>query len=772
MNNTKKEKKKGCILLLGNKGGVGITYHDCDVTISLDDGHNLDNQRQRYSRALTEGLNKTIGINVDMNIQRTYLFLNDVIHKHRTNTKTTKTNGEILKYLYEHNIFLFNPSDINNGKVKTFEITEYYNKEAENILNNIDDTNLLNDITVVDDDIILDNDEIGLEFNWNETTNQLESYLINPDLEGEQQNCPKGSITKYDIEDKDDDKSDTDELTQVEEDKIEKQKQNLKELCKRILFPLLALLSRTFIQLEFKEMLFHNKTKEIVNGILKDKKIILNKNLYNSIIKIMENNNEIINNIREIYRTAPANKIHQLIAKHFIPSIDEKKKNAEIPTPILLVEEMLNTIPEDFWKTPKKVGELCCGKGNFVMKIFEKFYIGLQDLYPDENKRCKIIITKCLYFADLTPMNVFITTEILKCEIQSKTGIEEISYSFNSYVGDTLKLNIVEVYKINKFNAIIGNPPYNPDTSLNNAKGQTLWPSFVKCSINMLIDDGLLLYVHPPNWRKPNHELHNLIFNKLKYLKIFSEKVSETFFHCKLRVDYYLLCNNNNNKITHIIDEKNEEYKTDVSQMLYIPNYGLSIHNKISNLNIEKLLCINPRSHDTTRKFVNKIENTEYKYKLLNTISSKGITYYYSSKIHPNQNTKKVMFSNGRYIYPIYDDGILGGTQSVLFIEVNNELEGTNLIKYINSNFFKFLIKTTKFNNFAISHEFISIVKNISNYIEDINDTKINNYLSLTTKEIETINNEANKIENCENQVIEQVKQIKPKRVLKKKLNL
>jgi hypothetical protein len=63
-----KKNKKGCILLLGNKGGVGITYHECDVTISLDDGHNLDNQQQRYSRALTEGTNKTIGINVDMNI--------------------------------------------------------------------------------------------------------------------------------------------------------------------------------------------------------------------------------------------------------------------------------------------------------------------------------------------------------------------------------------------------------------------------------------------------------------------------------------------------------------------------------------------------------------------------------------------------------------------------------------------------------------------------------------------------------------------------------
>jgi hypothetical protein len=38
MDKTKKNNKQGCILLLDNKGGVGVTYHDCDVTISLDDG--------------------------------------------------------------------------------------------------------------------------------------------------------------------------------------------------------------------------------------------------------------------------------------------------------------------------------------------------------------------------------------------------------------------------------------------------------------------------------------------------------------------------------------------------------------------------------------------------------------------------------------------------------------------------------------------------------------------------------------------------------------
>ena len=172
---------------------------------------------------------------------------------------------------------------------------------------------------------------------------------------------------------------------------------------------------------------------------------------------------------------------------------------------------------------------------------------------------------------------------------------------------------------------------------------------------------------------------------------------------------------------------------------IYIPNYGLNIHNKIQNIKIKKLNCINPRSHDTTRKFVNKKKDDTYIYKLLNTTTIKGNTYYYSSKIHPAQNIKKVMFSNGRYVYPFYDDGILGGTQSSIYIEVTNKIEGNNLVNFINSKLFKFLIKTTKFSNFSISHEFISNIPNLSSVINDIDDDKIYKYLNLTNQEINII---------------------------------
>ena len=492
MNKTKTEKKKGCILLLGNKGSVGITYKDCDVTISLDDGHNLDNQKQRFSRALTEADGKTIGINVDMNIQRTYLSLIDIIQKHRKNTNTTKTNAEILYYLFEHNIFLFDPQQINNGKMTTIEIMSYYQKEAENIMKEIDDTPFLENIVCNGDE--LHDMLINIIFEIRKQQKQ-----INTDLEGEQQDCPKGDKTKVQIDAPYVENTTNEEIVKeiITENDVKLINKTL-ELSKYI-FPYLAIISKSYKIFHFKEILISEKTKKLVVSFLKYKKIELNDNNYiiivNTMNNVIDNNVEIVNNIREIYSIAPSNKLRELIEKHFIPTNDEKKQNAEVPTPVKLVDEMLNTIPIDFWKTPQKVFEPCCGKGNFVLGIFDRFYTGLKEMYPDEIERCRIIMSECIYYADISELNVFITTEIMKCHVQSYCGLDELDFEFNNYMGDTLELNIEDKWNIHLEDvSIIGNPPYSTDPSKPDTK--PLYDKFIE----KYIGGKLLLFVVPSRW--------------------------------------------------------------------------------------------------------------------------------------------------------------------------------------------------------------------------------------------------------------------------------
>jgi site-specific DNA-methyltransferase (adenine-specific) len=263
---------------------------------------------------------------------------------------------------------------------------------------------------------------------------------------------------------------------------------------------------------------------------------------------IIDHNLQVVNDINEIYSHAAPHELRALIEKHFIPTKEDKSNNAEIPTPVRLVDEMLNKIPDEFWTTPKTVFEPCCGKGNFVLGIFDKFYEGLKEKYEDEIERCEVIITKCLYYADLTTMNTFITTEILKCHIQSYTGLDELDYKFNSYTGDTLDLKVKESLKIDKFDAVIGNPPYSTDPSKPDSK--PLYDKFTE----QYIDYGkLLLFVVPSRWfvgGKGLNKFREFMLSRKDIVMITHEDDSKKWFGNKIEikggVNYFLKSDSHN----------------------------------------------------------------------------------------------------------------------------------------------------------------------------------------------------------------------------------
>jgi hypothetical protein len=730
MRKTKFEKKKGCILLLGDQGTVGVTYHECDVTISLDDGHNIDNQKQRFSRALTEAENKKVGINVDMNIQRTYTCLNDTIQKYRKNSKTTKTNAEILYYLYEQRIFLFNPQEFNHGRTKEFEIKSFYQKESENIIKELDDSYFLDNI-ICDDDM-----KHIIKLN----TFQNKQKNINPDLNGENQDCPKGDKQKYEIDppkdnhEKEDEKSEEcKEESEDEEDLINK----TFELCRSFLFPLLSLISRTFNIFDYKDIFINNETKKIIKSALEDKKIDFNHNNYNYIINtmntIIDNNTEIVNNIREIYRTASPDKLRYLIAKHFIPTKEEKKDNAEIPTPVDLVDEMLDKIPNEFWTSPKKVFEPCCGKGNFVLGIFDRFYKGLEEMYPDTDKRCSVIINECIYYADLTSLNVFITTELLKCHIskyclKNNTNLS-FSYThkinFNNYTGDTLNLNIEKQFSVDKFDSVIGNPPYN-NLQKNIGKkggGDLLWNKFVEKSLNVLNYKGLLLFVHPPGWRKPESEKSkfNGLFklmtqdNQMIYLEIHDTKDGMKTFKCGTRYDWYLIEKIKTYKNTIIKSQNNEIFETDLKKWEFLPNGKIDlIYKLLKKKNEESCKIIYSSSnYETRKKWVSKEKTLDYKYTLIHSTPKSGVRYMFSS-INNNGifGIPKIIFGDSGIYESIIDiNGIYGMTQHSIGIEIDNIEEGKKIKNVIDSDKFREVLDECSWSNYQIDWRLFTYLK-------------------------------------------------------------
>jgi hypothetical protein len=687
MNKTKKNNKKGCILLLGNKGSVGITYPDCDVTISLDDGHNLDNQKQRFSRALTEAEGKTIGINVDMNIQRTYMMIMDIIQNHRRTTKTPKTNAEILYYLFEHKIFLFDPQQFNNGKIKTIDILSYYQKEVTQMMKEIDDTYLLEQIEC-DDDM---HEMIKTDFQI------LQLKEINKELEGDQQDCPKGDIEKVQI--------DAPELQPINTPEP-KEKETIKilinqtlEMCKNFLFPLLALISKSYNIFDFKEIFTHEKTKELIISLLQDKKIDLhNYNLIVNIMsKIIDKNEEIVNNIREIYENASSRNIRSLIEKHFIPTEDERKNLAEIPTPVILVDEMLDTIPNSRWEIIQKVFEPCCGKGNFVLGIFDKFYKGLEKLYPDEYERCRVIMTKCIYFADLSALNVFITTEIMKYHIQWYCGIDELDFKFNSYVGDTLTLNIKNHWGFDLSKVItIMNAPYSTDPSKPDTKA--LYNKFIEtysCG-------EMLLSVNPSRWfigGKGLDSFRDFMKKRTDIRFIQHEDNSKKWFGNNIDIEggvnYFL----QDASYCGVCSFNGVPYDLSKYDCIVKPKYHALIDSVINTESISKLYmgrCFGIETNDKRFKNIGKIKC------YVSLKQSKDRCKYIDDYEFNEKNTFwKVITARANGKSPKFGEKFVGNpnevhTGSYISFRVNTEDEAKSLLSYLDTKFANHMLSIRK----------------------------------------------------------------------------
>ena len=422
---------------------------------------------------------------------------------------------------------------------------------------------------------------------------------------------------------------------------------------------------------------------------------------------IIDKNLQIVNDITEIYSHAAPHKIRGLIEKHFIPTNEEKKNNAEIPTPVALVDEMLNVIPEEFWTTPHKVFEPCCGKGNFVLGIFDKFYEGLKEKYVDEIERCEVIMTKCLYYADLTTMNVFITTEILKCHIQSYTGLETLDYSFNSYTGDTLKT------ELSGFDAVIGNPPYN-DASGNKGKGHTLWTLFVEYSLSKWLNiNGYLLFVTPSLWRQPKHPLQKIMKEKqIMYLEIHDEKDGFKTFRCSTRYDIYLINNKEYEENTKIKTQKKELISIDLRLWDFIPNYNFELLQSIINSN-DKIEIIESRSaygHD--KKWVSKIKNDIFKYPVVYSVNrdNKITSHFSSTDKNGHFGKSKVIFGSGATGFIIDGTGEYGLTQwAVGIVDDIENLE--NIKNALCSSKFKDVILSSSVSKAEINRKILQYFK-------------------------------------------------------------
>jgi hypothetical protein len=547
---TKNESKDGLIVLLGDQGSLAITFEKCDVVFMFDDSTNMDYYLQRIMRCMTEAHGKRVGCIVDFNFQRTLLFQKEICNMLNKNMSYC----DAIYKLLQMNVFLFNPKQYNFGNMDQSDISEICCKIGNAIVSDLVEDTIFNNCIGMKDDILDAFLNKPNKSNKNSDTNtKRDIEEVNTKLGGKNMDLPKGDATATIInhdntidlgddsleiynenEDISSEDGDADDEYQDNED------ENRYTAIDKLFQKTVCLLSLLTYSND------NNTIRSMYNSLDKTKRDTIRSLIFNHVnkselkeedidkiimrlIELGEQHNNTISAIKEIYKNADGKKRRELVAKHFVPTLEEYKNNAEIPTPVALVDKMLDLVPNEYWTKVNTTFEPCCGKGNFVLAIFHKFNNGLMTLYPNSYERMQVIISKCIYFTDLSNLNVAITTELLLAEAEIICGIQ-MEYKINSYCGDTLELDIKKVYGIDKFNAIIGNPPYNK------GKNANFYVSFIKYAYENLVNDGLNLFVVPNRFMIPKHKA-NICLNMFQVNYIMH---TVTDFDVSTDIGYYL----------------------------------------------------------------------------------------------------------------------------------------------------------------------------------------------------------------------------------------
>uniref|UniRef100_A0A6C0III6 C2H2-type domain-containing protein n=1 Tax=viral metagenome TaxID=1070528 RepID=A0A6C0III6_9ZZZZ len=491
--------KKGVLVLSGRQCSLGVSIDNCDIVLLLNKNMGFDMIYQMMFRSMTEGKGKKCGFVVDLNIHRV---IKTSFIDYAALIKPDCHPREAIKYILQERLINLNCDDwmqcFGNDSNKLAELSENVYDIYSSKLNGALD-NTLNRFNLKMELFTKGSFEIMQCIFKNVKLSSEKSKELFEKLtkELEEHNVKKG------IEQKKVAFANTHEETHDEEKTEEEEKFNPFDILKpvSILLSLLTIHDNDKTTLEEMSCIVYNNTTA-KNILLNQVRIWWGNNIKNEqidtlihiFIDYMKHDKEtaqLVRVIKELFSKNMRNNIElsKVIEKYLIPQELEKRSNAEVSTPSDLRREMLGRFPPDFWKTIKRVCEPCAGKGLVLLDIIGEFMIGLKDTIPDDKIRYKAIVENCVYFCDINPTNIFI------CKLLIDPYNE---YKLNFYEGNTLELNIKEKWGIDKFDAVIGNPPYNEDPD--NSNDPHMKPIYQDWVYKFTKISSIVLFVTPSKW--------------------------------------------------------------------------------------------------------------------------------------------------------------------------------------------------------------------------------------------------------------------------------
>jgi hypothetical protein len=378
----------------------------------------------------------------------------------------------------------------------------------------------------------------------------------------------------------------------------------------------------------------------------------------------------------------------------------------EVFTPHELVSSIIDKIPNEVWVNPKSTFlDPCMGRGTFLIEIVQR----LVDIYRyselDAKSRVYGYDIRVKYFNRL-----------------KRRGYVNVQHK--DFLSDEIKM---------KFDVVIGNPPYQEVDENGKSKGggkggaNNLWSKFILKSFE--ISDNIF-FITPPSFLSPNHLVLNKMYENggLKLLKIFEES---PFQGVGTQACYYYWSKNYNGLCK--IDGADVNLRNKI-----LPNSSnpidFSIFSKFFSHSDKFIFLRDCSIHTQSKK--NYI-TTGITLENINRLHV-GSKILYTSLVNKHHNHNKVIISRSGYLNPLYDSGESCTSESNYYCLVNDENEGTNLVKLLKSKLYKYCLDKSKFSGFFHGE----VLKNLPKISleNDWLDSDLFNYFELTSEEIECIN--------------------------------
>ena len=246
-----------------------------------------------------------------------------------------------------------------------------------------------------------------------------------------------------------------------------------------------------------------------------------------------------------------------------------------------------------------------------------------------------------------------------------------------------------------KFDVIIGNPPYQGGVGNGSKK---LYPYFIKKSIELLKENGFLLFV------TPNSAIEMLLGNTSRSIKIdkqyqihhISVNTPGRFFKVGSSFCYFVLekVERYNKKINLEFYDENNNIKNEIVE---INNFLPERISKIDFGIISKVFS-NKNEMNTTNSRIERDSKTGEKINVITIMNSKRgiIESSYIGKKHKNYNKPKVIFPQYYYTDVFYNDykgEKFNGLGSNFYICTSGKKQNDNLIKFTKSKLVKHIMK-------------------------------------------------------------------------------